>query len=432
MYLDLGPAGDVFLIFAHACFYLVYLSRLSFYNLAFVVQIYQFNPVEPMKRRTLLSFVPAYGSSLLALGSFSDARAQISSEDSSALIIGSTGALTGPLGGFGQNMKQGVDAAIQQINNHGGIDNRPVRFEMLDDGYAPDRAVENAKKLIANPNVVALMGCLGTPGNAAISPLIEASGISHLAPLTGASSLRKSEYKNIFHLRASYTDEMNRLVKSLVGMGIRDLAVVYLDNPYGREVADDAKRALEVANIRATALVPLAVDGKNMAETVAAALTSKPSAILLGTAGAATTNLVASIKKASPLLPIAGISAAFTQDGIKALGASAQGIGLTIVYPDANQSKHVIVRDYQAAMRGINQSYFSNGSLEGYISMRIMAESLQRTGRGATRAKLRQGLAALRNYDLGGFSVDYSTPGARVGSKYVELAVLTGDGRLKS
>ena len=385
-----------------------------------------------MKRRVFLSSASLLSASVINTGLISHASAQNELSDTGPITIGCTGALTGPLGSFGLNMKMGVDAALKQINSKGGIYGRPLRFEMVDDAYSADRAAENAKKLIASPNVVALMGCLGTAGNAAITPLIEAAGISHLAPLTGASSLRKPENRSVFHLRASYTDEINSLVHSLVGMGIRDLAVVYLDNGYGREVAEDAGRALAKANIRATVSVALSVDGKNMDECISTALASKPSAILLGTAGAATTGLVAALKKVSPMLPIAGVSAAFTQDGIKTLGASVQGIGVTIVYPDANQTKHVIVRDYQTAMRATNQAVFSNGSLEGYISARIMAESLERAGRSPNRAKVRQALASLRSFDLGGFNVDYSGSGARVGSKYVELAVLNASGRLKA
>jgi branched-chain amino acid transport system substrate-binding protein len=384
-----------------------------------------------MKRRDFLSAIPVIGSGVLATSYLSQAFAQKGDGEDSPLLVGCTAAMTGPLGGFGIEMKLGVDAAVKQINAKGGINGRPLKYEVLDDGYVPDRAVENARKLIASPKVVALMGCLGTPTNAAITPLIEAAGLPHLAPLTGASSLRKAELKNVFHLRASYTDEITRLVHNLVSMGIRDLAIVYLDNPYGKELAEDAKRALASSGIVNPTLVPLAVDGKTMAQTVSATLAAKSSAVLLCTAGAATTGLVAQLKKASPSLPIAGVSASFTQDGIKTLGTAAQGIGVTIVYPEANLSKHLIVRDYQSAMRGIDQSFFSNGSLEGYISMRTMADALQRAGRTISRDKVRQALASIRNLDLGGFTVDYGSSGARVGSKYVELAVMTGDGRLK-
>jgi len=382
-----------------------------------------------MNRRNFLPVLPALATSSLLSSHFSHASAQTT--DAAAINIGCTAAMTGPLGAFGRNMKLGVDAALNQINSKGGVHGRPLRFTVIDDAYVPARSVENAKKLLEDANVLALMGCLGTPNNAAITPLLEAAGIPHLAPLTGASSLRKAELRHIYHVRASYTDEMNRLVQSLVSMGIRDLAMVYLDNAYGKEVAEDATRALTASGIKAVAMVALATDGKNLESVVTTVMAAKPSAVLLGTAGAATTGLVAGLKQVSPMLPIAGVSPALTQDGIAQLGAKAQGIAVTMVFPDANQTKHVLVRDYQAAMRASGQEVFSNGSLEAYINARIMAEAINRAGRAPSRDKIRQALASIRNLDLGGFSVDYGTSPVRVGSTYVNLGVLSADGRLK-
>jgi len=131
------------------------------------------------------------------------------------------------------------------------------------------------------------------------------------------------------------------------------------------------------------------------------------------------------------MMPIAGVSASLTQAGVKELGGKAQGIAITMVFPDAYQAKHLVIRDYQSAMRAIDQPLFDPGSLEGYINARIMAEALTHAGRGVTRAKLRQSLSALRNFDLGGFTVDYGSANARVGSKYVALGILSADGKLK-
>ncbi len=378
-----------------------------------------------MKRRSLLRSLPAVAAASVSSFPFLHASAQ-----SDALVLGCTAAMTGPLGGFGRNMKLGVDAAVAQINGKGGVLGRPLKFVVLDDAYQPPRSVENARKLLDDSSVLGLLGCLGTANNAAISPLIEAAGTPHLGPLTGASSLRKTELRNVFHVRASYTDEMQRLVRNLVSMGIRDLAMIHLDNPYGKEIAEDAGQALSAAGIKAVAMVPVAVDGKNLEATLRTTLAAKPSAVLLGTSGAVTTGVIAGLKAASPLIPIAGISATLTQEGVAQLGPKVQGFAMTMVYPDANSAKHAIVRDYQAAMRAADFKDFSNGSLEGYINTRIMAEALNRAGRGPSRDKLRQALASLRSLDMGGFAVDYGS--SHVGSKYVELGIMSSDGKLKS
>lgn len=383
-----------------------------------------------MLRRDFLRSLPSlafagYSSTLISHACAQNTR---SPDD---YVFGSTGALTGPLGSFGLNMKGGVDAAFAHANANGGVHGRKLHFDMADDGYVPSRSVENISKLLADKEVLGLIGCLGTANNAAITPLIEKTAMAHLAPLTGASSLRRADTQNLFHVRASYTDETRRLVQNLVSMGITKLTVVYLDNPYGKEVLGDVSRALEAAGIKSIAQVALATDGKNIDAVVASVLDSKPSAVLLGTAGAATTGVVAALRQSSPTMPIACISAALTQDGIRKLGTSAQGIAVTMVFPNGEVAKLPFVRDYHAAAKAIGQTTFSSGGLEGYVSGRLMIEALNRAGRGAGRDKVRTALAGIRNFDLGGYPIDFANK-PFVGSKFVDLGVLSSDGKLRA
>ncbi len=348
-----------------------------------------------------------------------------------AITIGSTGALSGPLGGFGVALQNGVQAAMTQINAKGGINGRQLQFQLVDDAYAPERSLTNVKKMVADSSVFALLSCIGTPNNAAILPMVEEAGLPYVAPLTGASSLRKAGLRNVFHVRASYTDETQRLVDKLVSMNIKDLAIVYMDNAFGKEVLADAQKALTTNNVKALASVALATDGKNLADVVNQVMAAKPAAVLLGTAGAASSSLIAALKVASPLMPIAGLSVALTADGLKQLGAAAQGVALTMVFPNPNSAKLAVARNYQAAMRAINQTEFTQGGFEGYINTLVLAEGIERAGRDITRAKLRGALAGLSSLDLGGLALGF-TSAPYVASKFVDLGVVGAGGRLMS
>ena len=381
-----------------------------------------------MFRRRFLSFAPQLAALAAAPAFIRNAHAQ-EGLSAKAVTIGSSGALSGPLAGFGADLKLGVEAAMGQINAKGGVNGRVLQFQMVDDAYVPQRTSDNVKKMIGDGSVFALMSCIGTPNNAAIVPLIEESNLPYVAPLTGASSLRKQGMRNVFHVRASYTDETQRLVQKLVGMGIKDLAIVYLDNGFGKEVLADALLALQAQGAKAAAQVALATDGKNLNEVVSQVSAAKPGAVLLGTAGAASVGLIAALKKSSPMLPVAGLSVTLTADGLKGLGAAASGLALTMVFPDPYRAKTQVVRDYQAAMRAIGQQEFSLGSLESYVNTRVLAEGLERAGRDVTRAKLRTALGSVQKFDLGGFSVDYAAASPFVGSKFVDLGVLGAAGR---
>lgn len=381
-----------------------------------------------MQRRQFVTLVSHTTAALAAPVFMRNAWAQEGGITGKTLTIGCSAALSGPLAGFGQDIKQGAEAALAHINSRGGVHGRTLQFNMVDDGYVPQRTTDNIKQMIGQGSAFALLSCVGTPNNTAILPLIEEAGVPYVAPLTGASSLRKGG-RNVFHVRASYTDEVRRLVQRLAGMGLKGIGVVYLDNGYGREMLDDATRSLAEQNIKPSVQAALATDGKNLADVLAKVAEARPAAVLLATAGAASVELVRGIKKTVPGVLMAGVSVTLTSDGLKQLGDAGSGIAVTMVMPDPNRAKTQLVRDYQAAMRAKGQQDFTLGSLEAYVNMRVLAEGLERAGSDPSRTKLRNALAGIRNWDMGGFVVDYSGQSPYVGSRFIDLGVLNGAGR---
>lgn len=381
-----------------------------------------------MNRRNFLSFAPktAAIAGFPALWLNAHAAEGVTAK---TITIGCSSALTGPLGGSGKSSRIGIDTAIFEINAKGGINGRTLALDIVDDAYNPARTAENVKKMISDGNVFALSCCIGTPNNAAILPMIEENQIPYVSPVTGASSLRKMGMNNVFHVRASYTDETQRLVQNIVTMGLKGIAVAYLDNAFGKEVLADAQKALNAAGVKAVIEAPIAADGKNLPEAVANIMAAKPGAIFLATAGTASVTLLIAIKKLSPTLPIVSLSVAFNAEGLKQLGDLTSGIAMTAVIPDPTRTRLAVQRDYHAAMRAMGNTDYASGSVESYIAIKIIAEGLERAGKDVTRAKFRTAVAGLRNHDLGGFNINYSGS-PYVGSKYIDLAVLSANGRI--
>lgn len=381
-----------------------------------------------MQRRQFVTIAPRLAAGLAAPALVRHAFAQDAGISSKSLTIGCSASLSGPLAGFGRDIKQGAEAALAQINARGGIHGRMVQLQILDDGYVPQRTTENVQQMISQGSAFALMSCVGTPNNAGILPMIEDAGIPYVAPFTGASSLRKGA-RNVFHVRASYTDEVRRLVQRLAGMGLKDIGVVYLDNAYGREMLEDSTRFLADQGLKPLVQVALATDGKNLSDVLAKVGQARPAAVLLATAGAVSVELVRGLKTNNPGVLMAGLSVTLTSEGLKQLGDAGSGLALTMVMPDPTRAKTALVRDYQAAMRARGIQEFNLGTLESYTNTRVLAEGLERAGADPTRSKLRTALAGIRNLDLGGLVIDYSGQAPYVGSRFVDMGVLNGAGR---
>jgi len=136
-----------------------------------------------VQRRQFVSIAAA----MAAPAFIRNARADEGGITGKTVSIGCSAALSGPLAGFGTDLRQGADAAIAQINARGGVHGRALQLNMVDDAYVPQRTTENVKQMLSQGSAFALLSCVGTPNNTAILPLVEEAGIPYVAPLTGAS-----------------------------------------------------------------------------------------------------------------------------------------------------------------------------------------------------------------------------------------------------
>jgi ABC-type branched-subunit amino acid transport system substrate-binding protein len=379
-----------------------------------------------------LSSVASGAAAMAGAGWVQVARAADEAISSSHITIGSTAALTGILAGAGRDQQSGITAAFQQINKAGGVHGRELRLVMKDDGYVPARSVENVKQMLDGNAVFALMSCMGTPNNAAIIPIIEQAGVPYVGPITGASSLRQPGQRNVFHVRASYTDEVTRVTQQLVAMGLQDIAVIYLDNGFGKEVAKDADAAIKAAQRKSVASVPVAVDGKNVTQVVDQVQAAKPTVVFLGTTGTVSTALILELRTRMPGLPIVGLSVSVISSELAKLGPALQGLAVSQVFPDATSERLESVRNFHAAMRAAGKENPGNTSFEGYVNAMVIAEGLRRAGRDVTRDKLRQALAGMKQLSIGEMSLGYAGAAPYVASKYVSLAILGANGRRTS
>ena len=140
------------------------------------------------------------------------------------ILLGQSAALSGPTALLGLGMRLGLRAAFKEANDAGGVQGRQIDLISLDDGYEPDRAIDNTRKLIDDRGVFALIGAVGTPTSAAAQPIATVKGVPFIGAFTGAGLLRDPQLTYVINLRASYDQETEAWVKHLTeDLGIRRL-----------------------------------------------------------------------------------------------------------------------------------------------------------------------------------------------------------------
>src|ERR1700735_4046689 len=100
-----------------------------------------------------LGIAVAFAISLLGSSAFAE-----DGVSANKIVFGQVAALTGPAQDLGQGMRQGILAAFDDANRHGGIAGRMLELKSIDDGYEPEKTVEATQKIITEDKVFAMIG----------------------------------------------------------------------------------------------------------------------------------------------------------------------------------------------------------------------------------------------------------------------------------
>ena len=375
-----------------------------------------------MQRRRLLSHIAA-GAASLALPAWAQSDRRI--------VLGQSCATTGPASQLGLQMNRGARIYFDRLNAQGGIGGRRIDLRALDDGYEPDRCKANTETLIGKEDVFALFGYVGTPTSLAALPLVNAEKVPFFGPFTGAEALRDPFSRWVFHVRASYFDETALIVKQLTELGLTRIAVFRQNDSYGQAGLDGVVRALKERKLEPVAVGGVQRNSTDVASAVQAIVPKQPHAVVQISAYKSCAAFIREARKAGYGGTFYNVSFVGTQALADELGKDALGVVVSQVMPFPFSTTSPISREYLDAVRAAGGDATPNySSMEGYVAAKVFAEGLKRAGGNPTRDTLVNALESLQRFDAGGYMVNFGGKDHR-GSSFVDLSMLTGDGKVR-
>lgn len=344
------------------------------------------------------------------------------------IVIGQSVPLTGANAGLGSDIREGALAYFKKVNDAGGVHGRKLELVSLDDANQVPRAEANTKKLVEEQGVFALFGYASATLSKPALPIVAKNKVPFLAPFTGADPMRVFN-PYVYNVRASYADELERIVEHYTTFGTKRFAIVYYDDAVGKENLTAVERALKKHNLTIASLGGFKDRAKPDIEgTVKTVMKGEPEVVILTTLYKASSDFI----KASAKL---GLNAQMVSNSFPgatpladALGEHAVGVAISQVVPPPSDRAVPVVREYQAAIEKLlGKKDFSFTSLESYVSAKVLVEGLRRAGPKLTRESFMAALDRL-DYDAGGFEVHF-TPTNHNGGNFVEMTVIGANHR---
>jgi ABC-type branched-subunit amino acid transport system substrate-binding protein len=302
-----------------------------------------------------------------------------------------------------------------------------------DDAGNPEVTLKLTKELIEQDKALVLAGYFGI----ANIETIARSGIldkEHIALVGWRAAQVRPETVNLFNVRASLRDELFKVAEHLSTVGITKLGIVYEQGPGGVQLMTSAGEAAQKAKGTIVAMAGYPAGTANVQQAVQAMLKVQPQAIMMIASGAAAAAFIDQYRKAG------GVAQLFANDGVdmEQLGAKLddaqmQGVSIAQAVPSPYKMQSRISKEFADAASKAGKDLevpVSYAMMEGYIAGKVVVEAIRRQGKSPTREGTISALGGMGYFDMGGYTISYS-PDVRAGSKFVELTILGGKGKVR-
>jgi branched-chain amino acid transport system substrate-binding protein len=280
-----------------------------------------------MKTQTLIPLAAAAG---LALGcGLASAQQQGVSKDE--IRIGTIQDLSGPLAGFGKQSRNGMQLAVDELNEQGSVQGRKLKLFVEDSGYDPKKAVLAAQKLVNQEKIFIMAGHIGTAQNMAAMPVQFEKNIVNFFPITAAREMYEPLNRLKYSFAATYYDQIRTaLPKMIKDKGAKKVCTIYQDDEFGLEVQRGAEAGLKAAGMELAEKTSFKRGATDFSSQVAKMKAANCDLVVLGTIIRETIGTVGEARKTGFNPTFLGSSAAYTDLIHKLGGKPMDGIYATM------------------------------------------------------------------------------------------------------
>ena len=198
------------------------------------------------------------------------------------LNIGSLLPQTGDLAFLGPPEFAGVDLAIQEINEAGGVFGKQLGSFKADSGDGtPDIAGASVDNLL-NDNVDVIIGAAASGVSLSVIDKITGAGVVHFSPANTAAAFDTYDDKGLY-FRTAPSDRLQGQVLGNMAVedGFTNVAIMARQDFYGEGLAEQVKATLEEKGATVSEYVLYSADAQNFTAEVNKVAASKPDAIVL-------------------------------------------------------------------------------------------------------------------------------------------------------
>jgi branched-chain amino acid transport system substrate-binding protein len=303
-----------------------------------------------------------------AFGTASLAQAEI--------LIGASGPLTGTLAWTGEQMQQGLDMKIAELNATGGVLGHRVELLLVDDYCDPEQAVAAAEKLM-EARVVAVIGHLCSGASIPASKVYAEAGMLMISPYSSNPTLTEQGLANVFRVCGRDTFQAALVSEYLAKhWGGEDIAIVHDGQAYGKGVAEEVLRRLTDRGVTGTLFEAIEPGQSDYSQLIDKLQAQGIDTLYFGGYAAEAGLIIRQARSRGYALEMIGPDALNTEYFWHVAGPAAVGVKFaSYAEPRTNEEAAAVVEQFRT------QGYEPEGlTLYAYAGVQVWAQAVEKAG----------------------------------------------------
>jgi branched-chain amino acid transport system substrate-binding protein len=147
--------------------------------------------------------------------------------------IGSTLDFTGTNALYGEQVKQGIDLAVEEINKNGGINKKNIQIIYLDSKSEPKIAVTNAQRFLNVDGAKIIIGEISSDATYSMIPVVEQNNAFLFAPASSGRKLTNASKNFARNWPSDVAEAGNAADFAFNVFKSKNPIVVYVNSEYG-------------------------------------------------------------------------------------------------------------------------------------------------------------------------------------------------------
>lgn len=330
--------------------------------------------------------------------------------------FGSTLDLTGPNATYGDQVKKGIDLAVNEINDQGGIGGKKIVVSFLDSKSDAKLAVTNAQQFISVNNTKVLLGEISSSATQAMIPVVEQNNAFLFAPASSSPKLTNIS-KNFARNWPSDLAEAGSAAQFAKNkFAASTTAILYVNSEYGIGLKDKFSQVYESSGGKIVAAEPYEVGATDFKTVLLKIKAANPEAIYLAGNPKEMGAAIKQLRESGIIAKVVSNTGFLQNDCLTLAGAAADGVVIPTPEYSPAESTNQTVLNFDKKFKAKYNADPTMVNANAYDAIYLLKDAIEHVGNDPL--KIAEYIRNRKDYDGAAGKVSFVDGDVEVGITY--------------